>query len=607
MAGKATENAAILIIDDETSLRETFRVFLKREGYRKVYGVGSFEEAIKAVSDQIFDLIICDIVLESYSGIDLLKRFRQLGIGCPVVVITGYPHVETAADAVRLGAFDYLAKPVEKETLLKTARLAIQQYRLELEKKEAELSRESYRHFLETIFRSVSDTVITVDRNLIILDLNNAAREFFTRLGHTCREGDSLKAICRGSELYQLPENISRVFHSGREITDHRLEYCLPEQGCRMLSICISPLDNVRGGSDGCVLVFRDMTLKDTVCIQQRGHFHRLIGASPAMQRIYLMVENIGKVETSVLITGPSGTGKELVAEALHLESRRSNRPLVKVNCTAIPDNLMESELFGHKRGSFTGAEENRSGHILQADKGTLFLDEIGDISMNMQLRLLRFLQEKTFYPVGSDREVAVDVRVIAATNANLRQKVDDGSFREDLYYRLLIIDINLPPLAEREGDISLLTNHFIGRFSDKNEKQITGITEQAMALLNRYHWPGNVRQLEHTIERACVLCQGTTISTDYLPDEIVQYGPANEQQVREGPTPEAEQLYPPPDRVINHTLTDKERQTTTAIIAALTQTGGNKAKAARKLKIDRSTLYRKIRELHIDVDRFSS
>lgn len=603
MTTKTPENATILIVDDEVSLRKTFKIFLEREGYRTIKMAGSFDEAIKKVSDDIFDLIICDIVLESESGIDLLKRFRQLGIACPVIIVTGYPHIETASEAVRLGAFDYLSKPVEKETLIKTVRLAIQQYRLQSEKKEAELAKESYRSFLETIFRSVSDTIISVDRDFKIMNMNTAAREFIARMNPAWQEGDKFDRMTMETDLYELTDKVKKVFRTGKEIADHRLEYCFSDLGCRLLSICISPLDNGRGGSDGCVLVFRDMSKKQLCSTQQRGHFHRLIGASGSMQKIYMMIENIGKVDTSVLITGASGTGKELVAEALHRESGRRGHPLVKVNCTAIHDTLMESELFGHKKGAFTGAEENRSGRIMQADKGTLFLDEIGDISINMQLSLLRFLQEKTFYPVGGDKEVHVDVRVIAATNADLRQKVIDGSFREDLYYRLLIIDINLPPLIERDGDIPLLTNYFITRFSEKLEKTITGISEQAMRLLNQYTWPGNVRQLEHAIERACVLCPGTTISSADLPDEILSDTPADEGGRDNDHQPD----YQYANRVINHTLTEKEQQDTDAIIAALIKTGGNKAKAARRLKIDRSTLYRKIKELHIDVDMFAT
>ena len=202
------------------------------------------------------------------------------------------------------------------------------------------------------------------------------------------------------------------------------------------------------------------------------------------MQNVYLLVEKIGRVDTSVLITGASGTGKELVVDALHQESPRHNKPLIMVDCTALQDNLLESELFGHKKGSFTGAEENRQGRILQAEGGTLFLDEIGDISKTKQLRLLRFLQEKTFYPVGCDKEIQVDVRVIAATNVNLKEKVQNGSFREDLYFRLLIIEINLPPLQVRTGDIALLTNHFVHLYAHKSDKSI--LEEEASAVTRK-------------------------------------------------------------------------------------------------------------------------
>jgi transcriptional regulator with PAS, ATPase and Fis domain len=294
-----------------------------------------------------------------------------------------------------------------------------------------------------------------------------------------------------------------------------------------------------------------------------------------------------------VLITGESGTGKELAVHALHQESPRSTQPLVMIDCTAIPENLLESELFGHRKGSFTGADENRGGRILQADGGTLFLDEIGNISMTVQLRLLRFLQEKTFYPVGSDKAIQVDVRVVAATNVNLKEKVGTGEFREDLYFRLRIIDIHLPPLRDREGDIVLLTDHFLHHFAGRIGKNFTGISEQALSLLCKYAWPGNVRELEHVIERACVLCQGATISSENLPEEVVATATTIERKVTESVS------------VRQYTLTEKEQQTTNSIIDALRKAGGNKAKAARILKIDRTTLYRKIRELHINIDMF--
>ncbi|MBB5347733.1 DNA-binding NtrC family response regulator [Desulfoprunum benzoelyticum] len=588
--------AAILVVDDEPSLRNTFRTFLKRAGYQRVEAVASFGEAIEAVTARSFDLIICDIVLESHSGIDLLKEFRSLGTSCPVVMITGYPHVETAVEAVRLGAFDYLAKPVEKEVLLKTARLAIRQHRLVQEKLAADSACERYRRFLETLFRSVSDSIVSVDQDLTIVKMNQAAGQLFHALQPALQEGGRLDLLCYNKNFCRLTESVRDVIVNGTEVSDHRLEF-FPDGSCRVMSICVSPLDDGTGVPAGAVLVFRDMSRQNRGDEEGKVRLHRLIGASPAMQQVFLMIENIGRVDTTVLITGESGTGKELVAHALHQESSRCNRPLVMVDCAAMPENLLESELFGHRKGAFTGAEENRTGRILQADGGTLFLDEIGDISTAMQLRLLRFLQEKTFYPVGSDREVRVDVRVVAATNADLKEKVGNGSFREDLYYRLLIIDIHLPPLREREGDVMLLANHFLDRYASRMDKGISGISQQAMELFCRYRWPGNVRQLEHAIERACILCQGTTISTEHLPDEILD---GSGEGLR-SPAPIAEPVWPqaagrPPCGV-------QDDQAGQRIVAALRTAGGNKAKAARLLGVDRSTLYRKIRELHIVLD----
>ena len=598
----STQATSILIVDDEISLRNTFRIFLQRAGYQHVVAVASFGEAIEAVSSTTFDLIICDIVLESHSGIDLLKRFRQLGISCPVVIITGYPHVETASEAVRLGAFDYLSKPVEKETLLKTARLAIQHYRLEQEKRAAEFAREGYRRFLETIFRSVSDSIISVDKDCNILQMNQAAIQLFQTLQLEYNQNGENASLCGNKDLRQLADHTALVLKTGTEVIDHRLEF-FPGGACTVLSICISPLDDGTGTPAGAVLVCRDMSPKGPLHCQHRTRFHRMIGASPAMQSIFLLIENIGRVDTSVLLTGESGTGKELAVHALHQESTRRNHPLIMVDCASIPENLLESELFGHKKGAFTGAEETRMGRIMLADQGTLFLDEIGDISMAMQLRLLRFLQEKTFYPVGSDKEVHVDVRVIAATNVDLKEKVKAGNFREDLYYRLLIFDIHLPPLRDREGDVEILANHFLKRFADKTNKAISGISDQAMTMLCRYPWPGNVRQLEHVMERACILCTSVTISSEHLPAEL-------QSVVEDSPAA----TISPGNRMSEYhrhnlgqrALTDQEQQATEMILTALKKAGGNKAKAARLLHIDRSTLYRKMHELHMDMDMFS-
>jgi DNA-binding NtrC family response regulator len=323
------------------------------------------------------------------------------------------------------------------------------------------------------------------------------------------------------------------------------------------------------------------------------------------MLEVFRLIQNVGKVDTTVLITGESGTGKELTAEALHEESPRRDGPLVKVDCASIPEELLESELFGHKKGAFTGADRDRTGRILQADGGTLFLDEIGDISTRLQLRLLRFLQERTFYPVGQDKPVHVDVRVITATNADLQDKVSRGVFREDLYYRLRVVEINLPPLRARPESIPLLVDHFVTRFSAKLGKEIDGMSDQATHALVQYRWPGNVRELQHMVERACVLCEGPTLTLDCLPAEI--FNQDSHTKIPVYNLPESRKIIENkpdflPDSSPNHRpATDKRSQAISEILDALKQAENNKAKAARLLGIDRSTLYRRMRRYHID------
>ncbi len=599
MEPNSTKDIPILVVDDEESLRHTFKIFLKREGYGPIVLASNFEEALAELTTQPFQLIISDIVLGGNTGIDLLKRIRELNISCPVIMVTGYPHVDTASDALRLGAFDYIQKPVEKDQLLKTTRLALQQYRLRQEKQKAEEEKEKYRGYLDTLFRSVSDSILAIDQNMNIVKMNQAARSLMGIVNPEVQEGANFIAVCNDKNCGVLKADAEKVLRSGVEIKEHRIEFMTDSGEQKIISVCISPLEDGKGGFHGVALVIRDMTKEEQGHSKQRSSFHRMIGASPVMQTVYTMIENVGKVDSAVLITGESGTGKELATEALHLESHRKNRPLVKVDCTAIPENLLESELFGHKKGSFTGADRRVGRECIYGDGGTLFLDEIGDISSMTQLRLLRFLQEKTFYPVGRDTAIQVDVRVIAATNANLLQQVQQGNFREDLYFRLRVIDIILPPLRERNGDVILLANNFIQIYAKQMGKQISGISDQAMDLLSQYNWPGNIRELEHVIERSCVLCNGNTIAKSQLPHEIQH---PQESQSQTAHTLQHNSEFSQPeypaftDPFQTNNLEDR-------IIGALKRCGGNKAKAARLLSIDRSTLYRKLRELHIDLN----
>lgn len=579
----------ILIVDDEESIRITFEMFLKREGYGKITTAATLEEALALINEQPFDLIISDIVLEGASGTELLRYIRQTGVQCPVVMITGFPNLESASEAVRLGAFDYISKPVNKETLLRFVRQALKHWQLAMEKIALQRENEKFRRYLEVIFGSVSDAIITVNEKMEILQLNNTARLW---LG----DFDSASVI----KLKDLPGEMaqacfldaSHVVENGVVVREHQVECYKPDGSIRMISLNAAPIKDAGEEFKGAVIVARDITLGLPEDIKnKRIQFHAFVGASNVMQEVYRLIENVGKVDTAVLVTGESGTGKELAAEALHAESRRKEKDLIKVDCAAMPEDLLESELFGHKKGAFTGADRDRAGRLLLADKGTLFLDEIGDISPRMQLRLLRFLQEKTFSPVGQDHFVQVDVRIIAATNVDLRQKVKEGVFREDLYYRLKVVEINMPPLRERKECIPLLVHHFLAKFRDKLEKKIINISDQAMQILTSYPWPGNVRELRHVIERACVLCNGKTLLQEHFPDEILLATPL------EGKADQSDNqlqaiLVPKPGVPQYETFKSEEEQ----IVEALRATGGNKSKAAKLLGVDRSTLYRKMK-----------
>lgn len=579
------QDVHILIVDDEESIRITFEMFLKREGYGRIVTAATFEEALFAINEERFDLIISDIVLEGASGTDLLRHVRQTGIQCPVVMITGFPNLESATEAVRHGAFDYISKPVNKETLLRFVRQALKNWRLQQEKQALQRENEKFRRYLEVIFRSVSDAIITVNEQLDITTLNDTARTWLAGIeaGRAARLGDIPGEMGRA-----LLQDAGQAIKTEQVVREHQVEYRRADGTTRMISLNASPIKDAVYEFNGAVIIARDITpMVPEELPGERTRFHRFIGVSGVMQEVYRLIENVGRVDTAVLITGESGTGKELAGEALHAESRRRDFPLVKVDCAAMPEDLLESELFGHKKGAFTGADRDRPGRLLQADKGSLFLDEIGDISAKMQLRLLRFLQEKTFTPVGQDGAVKVDVRIIAATNVDLRKKVQAGAFREDLYYRLKVVEILLPPLRERKECIPLLVRHFLAIFRNELGKNILHVSDQAMAALIAYPWPGNVRELRHVIERACVLCQGTTLLREHLADELLRAGEAVPASGAASASIAAEPPKMPPHGPY---LSEQQR-----IIQALMATGGNKAKAAKLLGVDRSTLYRKM------------
>jgi PAS domain S-box-containing protein len=564
----------VLVVDDEESLRFTLASFLRDEGYL-VTVAASFPEAEELLQQSLFDLVFLDVQLERHSGLDLLRIIREKFSTCPVVMITGVPEVSTAAEAVRHGAFDYIPKPIRQETLLRVAKTA-------LNHKEVVDQREQLRANLSAIFDSVHDGILLVDQHQNILQANQSLINLF-----------GLPDPVVGMALVQLPENIRATFieiadktlMTNEPLTSQRLEIIDPLQKQRILNMSSAPCLSGTGNSLGVVLTVRDETRLETLekSMKQRQKFEHIVGRSEPVQAMFGLIENLAEVDTTVLITGESGTGKELVAEALHYRSGRRENALVKVNCAALPENLLESELFGHIKGSFTGALKDKIGRFEQAHGGTIFLDEIGDITPALQVRLLRVLQNKEIEKVGGVETIKVDVRIVAATNQDLLNKVDKGEFREDLYYRLKVVQIPMPPLRDRREDIPLLIEHFVGLYNQRFKRQIQGLDEPSSRQMESYDWPGNIRELQHAVEHAFVLCRDEIIGTHHLPPEL------------------HETVAPGTDEL--EVLKDDAAK----ISAALEKSGGNKSRAARLLGISRRTIYRKIEELGIeDADEIS-
>ena len=382
--------AKILVVDDELSMREFFKLMLDSEGYQAEC-VQNGREAVSLIQKNFYDLVITDIRMPGMDGIEVLKKVKEISPETVVIMISAYATTETAVTAMKQGAYDYIPKPFNVEEI----KLIIQKA---LEKKQL--------------------------------------RE----------ENDRLKEELRKHHRYE-----------------------------------------------------------------------KLIGSSPAMLKVYELIRKVARTRSNVLIYGESGTGKELVARAIHVESPRSKENFVAINCGGIPETLIESELFGHKKGAFTGAITDQKGLFAEADGGTIFLDEIAELSPALQVKLLRVLQERVFRPVGETEDIAVDIRIISATNKDLEQEVAAGNFREDLFYRLNVIQIRVPPLRERKEDIPLLAQHFLKKYADEMQKQVDKISPTALKILMQYDFPGNVRELENIIERNVALASSSAIQAEDL------------------------------------------------------------------------------------------
>ena len=436
-----------MIVDDDPVALDLLREVLSKEGYEVVSAL-SAEEAISQGIENIFDVIITDVRMGEKDGMDVLRSFKKTSPETAVIMITAFGSIDTAIEAIREGAFDYISKPFKLEEIKITVRRALEQRRL-------------------------------------------------------------------------LREN----------------QYYRQE-------------------------------------LLEKYQFKNVIGRTPQMFQVYKTIARVADTKSTILLYGERGTGKELVARSIHYNSQRSDRPFVTVDCASLVETLMESELFGHVRGAFTGALQAKRGLFEEADGGTLFLDEVGNLSLSTQAKLLRFLQEYEIKRVGGTENIKVDVRVIAATNQFLEPLVKSGNFREDLFDRLNVVPISLPPLREKKEDIPLLIIHFLQKSSEENRKQISYISPEALDILTQYSWPGNVRELRHTIERAVVLSTQPIILPEDLPKKMLEEVKGKEIQFPEEllPLREVERMY---------------------VLKVLRETKGNKKKASEILGIDRTTLYR--------------
>jgi PAS domain S-box-containing protein len=564
----------VLLVDDEEGILFTLGALLKKEGYL-VESAASLAAARALLAENRYDLAFLDIMLGSESGIELLREIKATTPSTQVVMFTGFPQIESASEAVRLGAFDYIAKPIRFETMIAVTRHALSSKAL---LDERELNRAN----LAAIFRTVADSIVMVDSQGCLVQFNATAGKV---CGYTQEyigsEATNLHLGCRGACRSVMLD----VLKTSQPRELRRAECCPVNGKPRIISLSASPVIELDGRINGVVAVIRDETqlVELERSLLERGRFHKMVGASKPMQRIYSLIDSLVDMPTTVLINGESGTGKELVAAALHYGGVRAKAPFVKVNCSALSEALLESELFGHVRGAFTGAVVDKTGRFQKAHGGTLFLDEIGDISSAVQMRLLRVLQESEFERVGDATPIKVDVRIIAATNQSLAEKVSQGTFRSDLYYRLNVVRMELPPLRDRLDDLELLVADFIAHYNTKLNKQIMGISDDVMALFRAYRWPGNVRELEHAVEHAVVLCKSSIIAVSDLPLDILDTVPAEVYSA-------SKQFEPVLVTNAKMTLAD-----------ALAAAEGNKAHAARLLGISRMTLYRQLTVLGED------
>ncbi len=434
----------------------------------------------------------------------------------------------------------------------------------------------------KAILESISDGVFTVDSEWRITSFNRAAEEITgvdrnDAIGRPCSE--VLRSSLCGSQCA-----LRKTLSHGEPIIDKRC-YFIDQDGFQVpISLSTAIFRNGEGKIIGGAETFRDLSREHSQEPSPGDSgLQALPGSiSPAMEKVFHILNMVADTDSTVLILGETGTGKELTARSIHNMSDRKNEPFLAVNCAALPETLLESILFGHVKGAFTGAVQDKPGIFSRTGKGTLFLDEIGDISPALQVRLLRVLQEQEYEPVGSSTTEKTEARILAATHRDLKKLIAEGKFREDLYYRLNVVSLTLPPLRERTEDLPLLVDQFINRFNSRHNRDVDSIDEEALDLLMEYSWPGNIRELENVIERACLLCSSRTIGTECLPSEIAGSRTTATKRTR------------------NRLQDDMEAVEIRKIRAALEKTGNNKKAAAEILGIHKATLFRKMKKYRI-------
>jgi PAS domain S-box-containing protein len=562
----------ILIVEDEKIVAMTMKKMLINLGYNVIAIVSSGEKALQKILEEKPSLVIMDIKLKGpMDGIEVAQNLNKF-YNIPVIYITAYEDKKTFERAKLTAPFGYIIKPFDEKILHMTIEIALYKYQLDITMKEQAINKEKEKHRsnVETIFSCLEEGIITVDKDMNITEINPSIERIF---GFS-REiiGKSFPSLMKSDKFINI---LRETLVKKKPVKVNRIEILLKNVKNKILTLNTAPLIDPIGTCSGVIMVIRDETHVAELerKLEAKQSFYNITGESEKIQKIYSLIEALSSVQTTVLITGESGTGKELVAEAIHYKGERNNKPLVKVNCSSLSENLLESELFGHVKGSFTGAFRDKIGRFELAHGGTIFLDEIGDLSPSVQLHLLRVLENHEFERVGDNKTIKVDVLIIAATNQDLKEKVKTGRFREDLYYRLKVVEIKIPSLRERKEDIPLLILHFLRKFNEKFNKHITHISEDVERLFMKYHWPGNIRELKHTLEHAFILCRKSIISPEDLPEDFKDMLNGNQLNKLDDPD---------------------------VIIETLVKSEWNKCRASRMLGISRQTLYRRMKEYNI-------